>query len=72
MGQRGGCSRNDFLSLIIKRIEGHYDSSFSSPAADPQRSKAIEGRRGAGVLGDNAVVVQCGKFGFEGILIQDD
>ena len=33
----------------------------------------MEGPRVAGVLGGNAIVVRCGKFGFELVaLIQDD
>ena len=36
-----------------------------SQAADPQLTTAIEGRRGAGVLGGNAIVVHYGEFGFE-------
>ena len=39
-----------------------------SPAVDPRRSRAK--RWGAG---GNAIVAQCGEFGFElGVLIQDD
>ena len=71
MGQRDGCSRNDFRSLISERVEGHYDSSSSSSVQ--QLTLGDRGRGGAGVLGGNAIVAQCGKFGFEwGVLIQDD
>ena len=39
-----------------------------SPAVDPRRSRAKRWGNGG-----KAIVVQCGKFGFElGVLIQDD
>ena len=64
-------NRRPSLCMRIQLSSSGVQAQSSSWPSAIERE--IEGRRGAGAFDGNAIVVRCGKFGFElGVQVQDN